>query len=330
MSRAKHRAGAVLVSVGSILLAACGAAGSPASAPRQAAWPTKAITLISDSAAGSPKDVLIREMAKTLKAEHPKWNVVVEDKVGGDGAAALGYLLSQPADGYNWVVESGSFEVALSTSLAKSFSLSQFDFIARTDHEAFVLATNPSLHIRDWAALVRYAKTHRLTVTGFGQNSLEHYAVARLAKSGGFPYAWVPYGSGGKAVTAVMGGSSDAVMVDASAAAPYIRAGKLDGVLVTSAAPLSILPGVPSVVKLGYRDDVVYIWHGVFVKAGTPAGVVAAIDRAVAALPNNAGYRAFLKSSGITWGYQPAKQFNRTVRADVARIRGSLSLLKAQ
>lgn len=311
-----------------LLMASAGAALSPAHAQ---AWPPSTLMLISDSAAGAPKDVLLRQMAKALQTQNPSWRIIVDDKAGGDGAAAMSYVLSQPSNGAAVLIQSASYQVAMNTSLVKLFKPSQFDIVARTDTGTFVLAVNPSLHVKTLAELATYAKGQKkLTVTGYGQNSLEHYAMALVAKSAGFDYAWVPYNSGTQAVTAVTGGNIDAVMVDASAASQFIKTGKLNGILVTSKEPVNLMPNVPTVASLGHPEDDTYIWHAFLVKAGTPPNIQKALETALSKMPQDSEFAAFLKSAGIEWSFEPGTEFAPKVQEEMSRIAGSLDMLKAK
>ena len=159
------------------------------------------------------------------------------------------------------------------------------------------------------AELTDYAKSHKLSVTGYGQNSLEHYAMALVAKSAGFDYSWVPYNSGTQAVTAVTGGNIDAVMVDASAASQFINSGKLNGILVTSKEPLDLIPKVPTVTSLGHPEDETYIWHVFLVKAGTPPEITKTLETALSKLPQEFEFSAFLKSASVEWSFAPGAEF---------------------
>lgn len=313
-------------SLGLSMVAASLLAASPAGA--QSAWPPQTIMMISDSAAGAPKDILLRQMAKALQTQNPSWRIVVDDKVGGDGAVAMSYLQSQPANGATVLIQSASFEVSMNTSLASLFNVSQFTFVAQTDSGVFVLAVHPKLNVHTLGELKEYAKTHRLSITGYGQNSMEHYAAALVAKSAGFDYSWVPYTSGMQAVTAVAGGNIDAVMVDASAASQFIKAGKLNGILVTAKEPVSIIPDVPTVASLGYPEDEVYLWHTILVKQGTAPEIVKTIESALARMPESAEFAAYLKSASVEWDFMPGAEFAPKVKAEMAKIKESLDLLK--
>lgn len=329
----------VLVGASLSLLAACGttstsgktASGSgstkAASSSSSSSYPSGPIVLISDSAAGSPKDVLVRKMAATLTSEHPSWHVVVEDQVGGDGATALQYLTSKPANGLNVLVEAGSFEVAYDSTLKSSFPFSDLQFVAQTDHEPFMLATNPGTGIKTLSQFAAAAKQHRVTVAGFGSASLEHLAMSVIAHDMGFKFTWIPYQSGTQAVTAAVGGSANAVMVDASGASSDVKAGKLNGVTETASGALPEAPGVPSATSAGLANSVIYIWHGLIVRSGTPPQIATALDNAVKTMLNDPAYKAFMASQSDTADYLNASQFQAEVTKDLKRIDTELPLL---
>jgi len=320
LTQTRARAIGLCIMVTSIF--AAGSAGA------ETAWPPQTIMMISDSAAGAPKDILLRQMAKALQIQNPGWRIIVDDKVGGDGAAAMSYLLSQPANGATMLIQSASFEVSINTSLASLFNVSQFNFVAQTDSGDFVLAVNPKFNVHTLAELKEYANGHKLSITGYGQNSMEHYAAALVAKSAGFEYSWVPYTSGTQAVTAVVGGNIDAVMVDASAASQFIKAGKLNGILVTAKDPVSIVPDVPTVASLGHPEDEIHLWHTILVKDGTPPEIIKILENALKRLPENAEYAAYLKSASVEWDFMPGEEFATKAKAEIAKIKGSLYMLK--
>lgn len=298
------------------------------SAMAETGWPPQTIMMISDSAAGAPKDILLRQMAKALQTQNPGWRIIVDDKVGGDGAAAMSYLLSQPANGATMLIQSASFEVSMNTSLASLFKVSQFNFVAQTDSGDFVLAVHPKLNVKTLAELKEYAKAHKLSITGYGQNSMEHYAAALVAKSAGFEYSWVPYTSGTQAVTAVVGGNIDAVMVDASAASQFIKSGKLNGILVTAKDPVPIVPDVPTVASLGFPEDEIHLWHTILVKDGTPPEIIKILENALKRMPESAEFSAYLKSASVEWDFMPGEEFGPKAKAEMAKIKDSLDMLK--
>lgn len=329
LRRRIHGTQLATVAVGASLLTLAVASCGTTAATATIKFPTHTIVLISDSAAGSPKDILARKMAATVDAQHPTWHVIVEDKVGGSGAAALQYLTSQPANGYNVLMEPSSFLVEYDTTLHSSFPLSDLNFVAETDEEAFMLAAYPGSGITSLSALAAKAKTSRVTIAGFGQNSQEHLTMAIIAHDLGFKFTWLPYTSGTLAVTAAVGGQADAVMVDASGAAPFVKTGALKGLVVTSSSRLSIAPRVPTGTSLGLAGSVDYIWHGWIVRGGTPLAVRAALDSIVKEMLSSKSYKAYMASQDISPAYLGASAFEAKATSQIASFRRDLPLLSS-
>jgi tripartite-type tricarboxylate transporter receptor subunit TctC len=84
----------------------------------------------------------------------------------------------------------------------------------------------------------------------------------------------VPYGGGGPAATAVMGGHTSMMIGNVLECAPYAQAGRLRPIAVTSAKRSESLPGVPTVAESGYPGFEATNWFGVVVRAGTPRNAV--------------------------------------------------------
>jgi putative tricarboxylic transport membrane protein len=122
----------------SVILSGCAApaankeaAPSPKAA-QQLDWPKKPITILVWSAPGSGVDVMGRQAAKFLEKKLGQ-PVVVENKTGGDGTAAMQSILSKPADGYTIGVNTRSQMFSLNLDLKDQFKITDFDFIAKNE-----------------------------------------------------------------------------------------------------------------------------------------------------------------------------------------------------
>jgi putative tricarboxylic transport membrane protein len=85
-------------------------------------YPSKPITLLCWSAAGSPVDVYARVMAKLLQAELGQ-NVVVENRTGGSGILMVNTLLRAPADGYTIAANTITLAIPLQDSGLRGFHI---------------------------------------------------------------------------------------------------------------------------------------------------------------------------------------------------------------
>lgn len=288
----------------------------------------RTMTFVSWSAAGSPKDIMARQVAKTLK-QQKGWNIQVIDVTGGGGAAAFHYLLSQPANGLTLVAAAGSMDVALQTSLKHLFKPDQFRYVAQIQTDPFVLAVNSDSPIHTMAALVSAGKGHALNVSGFGADSEEHLVAAALAEQGHFGINWIPYSGGSKAIAAVLGGNADAVLTNLSAVVPLVQSGKLRVLGVTTAAPVTGL-AAPTFASLGYKRMVRALWRGFIVRAGTPETAIQTIAAALKDLPTDPNYVKYVTAVHIGVQYLDPSAFATSVTAEMAQEKGELHLLGAK
>jgi tripartite-type tricarboxylate transporter receptor subunit TctC len=94
----------------------------------------------------------------------------------------------------------------------------------------------------------------------------------------------IPYRGLAPALTDVMAGQVDMIVVAASTAAPYIKEGKLVPIAITGPSRLAMLPSVPSMADGGFPDFNAHSWYSFVVRRGTPDHVVQKIHRDVNAV----------------------------------------------
>jgi tripartite-type tricarboxylate transporter receptor subunit TctC len=283
------------------------------------------INLVSWSAAGSPKDVMAREVAKSLK-NHLGWRVVVTDITGGGGAAAMHYMLNQPAEGLVLIAASGSMELALQTSLKGLFSVKDFDFVSQIQTDPFVLVVKADSPLTTMADLEAKARQNPVPIAGFGADSDEHMVAASLAKQHNFSITWIPYSGGSKAITALLGGNVEAVLTNLSQASPLTEGGKLRILGATTAQPLEH-PSAPSFASMGYKNMERSLWRGFVAKAGTDKARVQVLSHAFAKLSDDPAYMNYVKRSHIEVEYLDPDAFRKSVEGSMARNGAELKLL---
>ena len=92
----------------------------------------------------------------------------------------------------------------------------------------------------------------------------------------------VPYkGGAGPAIIDLLAGNVDVMFVTLSSAAQFVKAGKLKAFAVSTSERVASLPEVPTMVEVGFPEDVSRSWQGLFAVAGTPPPIVAKLHAAV-------------------------------------------------
>jgi tripartite-type tricarboxylate transporter receptor subunit TctC len=142
----------------------------------------------------------------------------------------------------------------------------------------------PSLGLRTLGEVVAYAKEHpgKLTIASAGNGSLPHLAAEFLKRETGINILHVPYRGAAPAVNDLIGGQVDLMFGDGPVVLPLISSKMLTAVVVATDKRLPALPDTPTAAEAGFATVRSENWYGVLAPKGTPAPVVATIDRAAA------------------------------------------------
>ncbi len=237
-------------------------------AARGADFPTKAITMLCGSTAGSPVDVMARELARQMEKIISK-PVVVQNKPGGSQAEELSTLLGQPADGYTIGTVTTSTAGALAGHLRAKFKGEDFNFIALVQSDPYAIVVKANSPFKDLKGMLEFAKANpgKIKIGGFGTGSGHHMAFLDLEDKAGVQMKWVSFDGGAAAIAAALGGHIDAAHTNPGVVMGHVQAGKMRILGVASDKRLDVIPDIPT-----YRDQgmdlVLFQWRGVAMKAG--------------------------------------------------------------
>ena len=247
----------------------------------QAAWPEKAIKWIVPFPPGGAMDAIARALGEqaSRKLGQP---VVIENRPGAGGNIGLDAVAKSPADGHTWVITS----VGMVTNKYLYPKLSydpQKDFAPVTMLATVpnVLVVNPQkIKAHSVKELIAEAKSQpgKLTYASAGNGTSIHLAGELFTAMTDTHMVHIPYRGSGPAVTDLLGGQVDMMFDSISSARPYIQAGKLRAIGVTTRKRSSSLPDIPTIEQAGVADYELLPWFGVFVPAGTPSDVIKKIQ----------------------------------------------------
>jgi len=256
-------------------------AGAPAAAQT---FPERPIHLIVPSAPGGPTDVPARLLSQFLpdKLGQP---AVVENRAGAGGAIGARFVAGATPDGYTLLVGNTSvFAVWPSVSPSAGYDPAKsFAPIAKLTESYQILVVPAASPFRTVREFIDYAKKNpgKLNVAHTGTGGLPHMTVELLKARAGIDVVGVPYKSGGESVTAVLAAQVDATIEGITILLPHIRAGKLRALAVTSRERTPLAPDLPTMIEAGVPDYEVATFNGIAAPAGTPAEIVARLNKAV-------------------------------------------------
>ncbi|MFQ6690739.1 tripartite tricarboxylate transporter substrate-binding protein, partial [Bordetella pertussis] len=129
----------------------------------------------------------------------------------------------------------------------------------------------------------------------------------------------IPYQGAAPAQLALLSGQSDFMFDNLAAAAPLIKDGKVKALAVTTAKRSSLLADVPTVEEAGVKGFDLGTWFGVFTTGGTPADVVAKLNKAYADAMRLPDVRQRLLTMGSEAEPMTADAFAAFVKQEMAK-----------
>ena len=290
----------------------------------QEGYPSRAVTIIVPFPPGGVADIVGRPLAammeKTLRQP-----VVIVNRTGAGGALGMREAAKASPDGYTILMALSSisiFPVAERVNgKPPAYELKDFAPIALVTADPTVLvvrADTPYKTVKDFVAAAK-ANPGKINYSSSGVYGTLHVAMEMFASAAGIKLFHVPYGGGGPAVTALLGGQVEASAQGPAAAIGQIKAGKMRALAGWGTERLKLLPELPTFKELGY-DVEFYIWSGVFAPAGTPAPVLLKLREAVRAAATSAEFRGAMEKVSTPVSYLDAPEFAKYWERDARRL----------
>ncbi len=286
-------------------------------------FPNKPIVLLSWSAAGSPVDVMAREIAK-LAPKYLHQPMVVEDRTGGDGANAMQAVLSAPSDGYMLLANTRSLMATLNTDLKAKFAPSDFDFISTIETDPYAVAVPIDSPYKKFDDLLAAARTSAVVVGGYGADSAHALLGRSIAAKFGVKFAWVPFSGGSAAMTALLGSHIAAMIGNVSELKAQVEGGKVRVLALTTAKPIAAFKDAVPLAEHNPKFAISH-WRGVMAKAGTPSAVEAKLDRFFQQVTQDSEFRAYVAAANLTPFYNGPGRVSDIVRSDMSVMARQLS-----
>lgn len=240
-------------------------------------YPNHPIRLVVPFEPGGSTDLTARIVAQYL-GDRLGQTIVVENKGGAGGNIGTDAVVKSKPDGYT-LVWANVAPVAINPHL-----YSKMPYDARKDLAPIGLATVfpnvlvvrstfPATSLADFVAKSK-KETKNLTYGSAGNGSSTHLAAEWLNTELHTNWLHVPYKGGGPALLAVLAGQVDMYFSSVPAAMPYLKAGSLKALGVTSRGASETLPGVPPISSAGLPDYEALNWNGLMAPAGTPEAIL--------------------------------------------------------
>jgi tripartite-type tricarboxylate transporter receptor subunit TctC len=242
--------------------------------PVYAVYPEKPIKIVAAFAPGSSTDIVARllgEQLSTLLGQP----VVVENKPGAGGNIATVGVMNAPADGYTLLMHSVAYSVNPTLFANAGYdALNDLQSIALTAFTPNLLYVHPDVKANNLAELLALARTEKMAYASSGNGTTTQLGAEWLFR--GFnkvDITHVPF-QPAAATNAVVSGQVPIASTSMPPAVPFVKAGKVRPIAVTSLKRSAALPDVPTVAELGYKDFEANTWFALFAPSKTPSAVL--------------------------------------------------------
>ena len=259
-------------------LMSLGAIWAPAKAQD---FPTRTVTLVCPFPAGGGTDILARLLAAELQ-DKLKGTVIVENRVGGGTVLAAQSVARSQPDGYTLLLAPVT-TLAINPAVFKSLpydSTKDFEPIGLVGSAEFALIAHPSLGAKTLPELIDIIRKRpgELSFGSSGARTPHHLFMAMFLKMIGGQAQHVPYRGSGPALTDVVTGQIQMMMVDLAVAIPMIKEGKVIAYGVTSTSRVKSMPDIPTIAEAGLPGYAGTGWFSIVARAGTPKPIVERIN----------------------------------------------------
>jgi len=281
-------------------------------------YPSRPIRIIIPFPPGDSLDTMSRLIAPTLLARLGQ-NIVVDNRAGAAGQLGLELGARASPDGYTLVGGQGG-NLVLQPHTYKKLPydpLKDFAPVAISTTNFLALVVNPGLPFKSLKDVIAYGKANpgKLSFASNGEGGFPHIGAEMLRVQAGFDYLHVPYKGGVQILTEIMGGRVDATILGIGALTPFIRAGRVRLLAVTSPARAELFPDVPTIAETlpGYDFRG---WFGYLAPAGTPPKIVALLNQEINRAMMMPDVKEKLGAIGLTVVAESPESFAKTLKSD--------------
>ena len=286
-------------------------------------YPSRPIRFIVPFPPGGPADITARPLAAKL-AEAWGQPVVVENRTGAAGMIGTDLVAKAPPDGYTMgiSVAADAITIALYSHMPYD-TLRDLKPVCTVSISPFILVAHPSLKVHTLGELIALArkKPGQIGFASGGVGLPSHMAGELLNWRAHINLLHVPYKGQGPATADVLAGQVPLMFISTMNGLPFIRAGKLNALAVSTPQRLAAAPEIPTMAEAGLPGVEVSTWLAILVPAATPADIVHRLAGAFERILQQPDVRALQAAQGADAVFEGPDAAAARQRADIVKWR---------
>lgn len=296
-----------------------------------AAFPTKRITIVVPFPAGAGPDVVARllgdEIAKTLGQP-----VVIENRPGASGLVGAGAVVRADADGHTLLLTPNTLFIAphvLKSTQGQVDVVNDLQAVIMPSQTAMVMVANPKLGPKNARELAELARTKKdLSYASSGNGSVLHIAGELFKEAAKLDIKHVAYRGIAPAVNDVIAGHVQLTFSGLGPVKPQLETGTLIALAMVEKQRSPTMPQLATAIEQGFPDVAVEGWYSVLTRTGTPAEVVARLNKEFNAALKVPDVKAKIEQSGEIILGGTADAATKRIREDYERYGAIVKRLK--
>ncbi len=291
------------------------------------AYPTRPITLVVTTSAGTTPDVLARHMAPVL-SQRLGQPVIVDNRAGASGNIGAAQVAKALPDGHTLMMTALLFSITPAFNKDLPFDpVADFAPIGTVGKATLALVTHPShpaASAREYLALAR----SRPGQSNFGTPGIgtpHHLILELLKRQEKVDIVHVPYKGTAGMVTGLMGGEIGAAFFPIVSAVPAAKGGKLKILAILADKRIAMAPDVPTLREENIDDSDIDQWMAIFAPAKTPRDIIRRVHQELTATMESATVKEFNEKQGILPMPGTPEALGSLLKTELARWRGVIA-----
>lgn len=285
-------------------------------------YPSKPIRIVVPFTPSGNIDITARTIAPGL-TEVLGQPVVVENRSGAGGRIGTAMVAKSPPDGYTVLLGAPGTLVTnpVFHDDIEYQPLRDFVFTSLISLVSSALVVHPSMPVRSVKDIIALARPRpgSLLMGSAGQGSGTHLMGELFQSMAQVKFTHVPYKGGAAASVAILGGQVHLAFDQVSSSGPFIKAGRLRALAVTTPQRSKLLPDVPTIDESGLRGYDYSTWTTLGIPAATPKEAVQKLRDAIDAVIAQPRTREAFEKLGAEVVLNSAEEFTRRLQQDLAR-----------
>jgi tripartite-type tricarboxylate transporter receptor subunit TctC len=245
-------------------------------------WPQKSIRVVVAFGPGGGTDIIGRILAEFMQEKLGK-PVVIENRPGAGGILGNEMVANAEPDGFTLgIMTAGQIIAAVTKKEMRYDTRTAFAPVAQVATASLLIVTRPDFPANNVKELVAAAKSDpgKIVFASPGFAATQHFAGEMFKQIAGVNLLHVPYRTSPEAISSILGKHADILFDTVSAVLGQVQSGQLKALAVTGKDRFPAVPNVPPAVESGVLPGYdVTTWYGVFAPRGTPASVIAKLNK---------------------------------------------------